>query len=158
MPGPAPTPTTLKLVHGNPGKRPLNKREPRPELGRPTCPSWLPREAKAEWGRITSQLEAMKLLHKIDRGLITAWSVCWAQMHDATVQIDAEGYVTETEKGNLIQHPMVGVRNRAITQMLHLAQQFGLSPSARTRIQVGNQEAAQTPLQEIIARGKASRG
>ena len=33
--GPAPEPTALKLVHGNPGKRPINKAEPRPSRRRP---------------------------------------------------------------------------------------------------------------------------
>ncbi len=32
MPGPRPTPTYLKLLRGNPGKRKLNKREPQPQI------------------------------------------------------------------------------------------------------------------------------
>lgn len=32
MPGCRPTPTALKLVRGNPGKRALPKNEPRPSL------------------------------------------------------------------------------------------------------------------------------
>ncbi len=33
--GPAPKPTALRILEGNPGKRPLNASEPRPRAGRP---------------------------------------------------------------------------------------------------------------------------
>jgi hypothetical protein len=32
MSGPRPTPTYLKLLRGNPGRRPINKNEPKPEI------------------------------------------------------------------------------------------------------------------------------
>ncbi len=46
-----PTPTRLKLLGGNPGKRPLNLDEPQPEPTLPEPPAHLSDEAKAEWGR-----------------------------------------------------------------------------------------------------------
>jgi P27 family predicted phage terminase small subunit len=39
--GPAPTPTHLRILKGNPGKRPLNKAEPKPEKGPVDPPDWL---------------------------------------------------------------------------------------------------------------------
>jgi phage terminase small subunit len=50
MPGPAPKPTALKLVQGNPGKRKLNKSEPK-FCGAPVCPAWITDVARAEWKR-----------------------------------------------------------------------------------------------------------
>ena len=41
----APEPTVLKVIKGNPGKRPLNVREPKPKPIKPTCPAWLDAEA-----------------------------------------------------------------------------------------------------------------
>jgi hypothetical protein len=34
-------PTALKVVMGNPGKRPLNHLEPKPRLAVPSCPAHL---------------------------------------------------------------------------------------------------------------------
>lgn len=40
------TPTQLKVLNGNPGKRPLNQNEPKPKPVMPECPSWLNGYAK----------------------------------------------------------------------------------------------------------------
>jgi phage terminase small subunit len=49
-------PTALKVVMGNPGKRPLNQLEPKPRLAIPSCPAHLHATAKAEWKRLARQL------------------------------------------------------------------------------------------------------
>ena len=46
--GRKPKPTAMKVLEGNPGKRPLNFAEPHPEKKLPDCPEWLEDEAKAE--------------------------------------------------------------------------------------------------------------
>ena len=38
MRGRRPNPTRLKLLTGNPGKRPLNPDEPKPQIAVPECP------------------------------------------------------------------------------------------------------------------------
>ena len=50
--GRKPKPTALKVLEGNPGKRPLNDREPVPPKGTLKCPAWLLPEAKKEWKRL----------------------------------------------------------------------------------------------------------
>ena len=49
MRGRKPTPTAIKVLEGNPGKRPLNDREPQPPKKAPSCPKWLEPDAKREW-------------------------------------------------------------------------------------------------------------
>ncbi len=49
--GRKPTPTRLKLLRNNPGKRPLNPDEPQPEATLPEPPAHLSDEAKCEWQR-----------------------------------------------------------------------------------------------------------
>ena len=44
--GRKPTPTAIKELEGNPGKRPLNAKEPKPVKKAPSCPKWLEPEAK----------------------------------------------------------------------------------------------------------------
>src|SRR5579859_6127075 len=49
--GRRPTPTILRLVTGNPGKRPLPVGEPMPE-GKPVKPNWLKGRGSALWDEV----------------------------------------------------------------------------------------------------------
>ena len=82
MRGRKPKPTALKLVQGVPGKRPLPKREPSPEIGAPACPEWLLPEAKKVWRRLVRELEALGLLTGIDREALAGYCQAWANAVD----------------------------------------------------------------------------
>ncbi len=71
--GPAPKPTRMKVLAGNPGKRPLNRREPQPKPGLPRCPAQLSEEAKREWKRISKELDRLGLLTVLDRAALSAY-------------------------------------------------------------------------------------
>ena len=60
--GRKPKPTAVKVLEGNPGKRPLNMFEPTPEKIAPECPSWLNDEAKAEWNRLVDKMVELGIL------------------------------------------------------------------------------------------------
>ena len=64
-PGPPPTPTNLKLLRGNPGKRKLNANEPDPAPAIPPCPSHLDKVAKKEWRRISKELLALGIISRL---------------------------------------------------------------------------------------------
>ena len=60
--GRKPTPTAIKMLEGNPGKRPLNTKEPKPAKKAPSCPKWLEPEAKKEWRRLAKLMEQIGIL------------------------------------------------------------------------------------------------
>ena len=60
--GPRPKPTALRILEGNPGHKKMSGNEPKPDPAIPTCPSWLPATAKAEWLRVSRELYAMAFL------------------------------------------------------------------------------------------------
>ena len=60
--GRKPTPTAIKELEGNPGKRKLNAREPKPEKKAPSCPKWLEPDARKEWRRLGHQMEQLGIL------------------------------------------------------------------------------------------------
>jgi len=64
--GPKLKPTAIKILEGNPGKRPLNLNEPKPLQIAPECPDWLLDEAKKEWKRLAPELERLGLLTILD--------------------------------------------------------------------------------------------
>lgn len=145
MPGPPRTPTPILKARGSWLAKTRDGEMSLP-VEAPDCPDWLPAEAKAEWGRIVPQLVVAGVIATVDRALLMAYCEAVAEFVKMAKRIEKDGQFAKTKEredgsgGNVIQHPALAVRNRARATMLQLAQQFGLSPSARARIKA--QEAA----------------
>jgi phage terminase small subunit len=68
MRGRRPKPSRIKALTGNPGKRPLNAQEPRPEPALPECPPELSPASRREWERLSAELSKLNLVTNLDRG------------------------------------------------------------------------------------------
>jgi phage terminase small subunit len=106
-------PTVLKLVQGNPGKRALNKDEPRPSAGA-VKPRFLRGRAAVIWDEYVPELERLGLLRSVDAPMFATWC-----------QLVAE-----------FQRSPRGMTASRISQMRGLAAAFGMEPSARSRLSV----------------------
>ena len=78
MRGRRPKPTRIKALTGNPGKRPLNAHEPRPEPAAPECPVELSPVARQEWMRLTAELAKLNLITHLDRGALATYCGAYA--------------------------------------------------------------------------------
>jgi P27 family predicted phage terminase small subunit len=132
--GRKPTPTKLKLLRGNPGKRKLGKGEPEPKVEAPACPPHLDEEARAEWGRIEKELLLLGLLTNLDRAALAAYCQAWSRWVDAETKLQQFGTVIKAPSGYPIQSPYVTIANQAAKQMREFLVEFGLTPSSRTRV------------------------
>jgi len=155
--GRKPLPTHLKVLHGNPGKKRLNKHEPRPRLVGPNCPVWLRLEAKREWRRMSAELKRLGLLTMIDRSALAAYCQAYARWREAEEKVIQEGDVIETPKGFIIQSPYVGMANRAMELILKILAEFGMTPSSRSRISVAPPREADPFEDYLHGRGNANR-
>lgn len=133
MKGRKPIPTALKLVRGNPGKRPLPQNEPKPTLGIGPCPDSLSQDAKDEWVRVVVELERIGMLTRVDAPALEAYCDAVAMMRVARANIDANGIVTQGERG-MVRNPAVSIHRDCAALVRQFAAEFGLTPSARTRI------------------------
>lgn len=131
--GPPPTPTKLLKARGS-WRAKTRPNEPAPPPAIPDAPDWLSAEARAEWERQVLQLTPLGLLAKADRALLAAYCEAWAEFVEAVEFVAEHGHTSTTELGNVIQHPMVGIKNRAAERLNRFAQQFGFSPSSRTHL------------------------
>lgn len=134
--GPAPEPTALKRLKGNPGKRPLNDSEPRPAATLPRCPSHLQGEARAEWKRVAKALHQSGLLTQVDRAALAIYCQAWARWIKAEAQVARHGEVVKSAAGNVMQNPYLSIANRAMKQVQSMARELGMTPSARSQIKV----------------------
>lgn len=134
--GRKPKPTALKELEGNPGKRALNKQEPKPPSARPRCPDHLKGAARTEWERIVKELAALKIITRIDRAALASYCVAYKHWVDAEKHLEEEDAVIVTEKGNMVQNPYMQISKRSMDQMVKFAAEFGMTPSSRSRVKV----------------------
>lgn len=148
--GPAPKPTAIRELEGNPGHRPINKTEPKPAKGA-ICPDWLSVEAKAEWARVAPELERLGLLTKVDSSALAAYCMAWARWRLAEEALaDGHGLTFVTEGGYSAQRPEIGIANRALADIRAFCKEFGLTPSARGRMSVPGKEEPSDPMAKLL--------
>ena len=133
-PGPQPKPTHLKVLHGNPGKRSINKREPKPKVEIPRCPSHLNKEAKKEWKRISKDLVQLGLLSNIDRAALAGYCQAWGRWLESETLLREHGTLIKSPSGFLMQSPILAIANKALEQMRQYLNELGLSPASRSRV------------------------
>lgn len=140
MPGPAPQPTAVKKLKGThrPGRdAPHAMTLPKLDTIQ-MAPEDLPEIGKQEWYRVVNELAPLGVLNGADLSLLKSYCQHVATMEAAAKALAAGGYTTTmTNKGGgsyAIKSPWVAIYNEASDRAARLGQQFGLTPSARTRI------------------------
>lgn len=142
MSGPRPTPTYLKLLRGNPGKRAINKNEPKPRVPAkaPEPPAFLNAIAKEEWARVSGELFHLNLLTTIDVAALAVYCDAYARWRVATevmAAMSTHGLLIKSRAGEATANPLIWIANSATKTMLRAADEFGMTPAARSRINGG---------------------
>lgn len=109
QPGRKPRPTHLKLIDGNPGKRPIPEGEIQPE-GVVERPKWLKGRASKVWDQYAPELVRLKVLTAVD-----------VHVFGTFCQLAARA-----EKGDLLASE--------IAQFRALASEFGIGAASRARL------------------------
>lgn len=161
-------PTALKKLQGNPGKRRLNKAEPRPRPGIPNMPPFMPAAAQTEWKRLTPILEKMGVLTAADGAALAAYCKLHAQILQAEAAIQKFGIITAqvdqaTGVAVLKKNPAVTVKAESLRLVKAFLLEFGLTPASRSKLTVAEGRdlqpdvKAQDALEDFLGRKPASR-
>lgn len=94
----------------------------------PRPPSWLTKEAKAEWRKVAPILVERDVLTEGDLGALAAYCDAVGQLVAASAIIAAEGMVVAGKK-----HPLITTTVAARNQIRQLAAELGLTPISRSR-------------------------
>lgn len=140
MRGRKPTPTFLKLVTGNPGRRPLNDAEPVAPPNLPEPPAFLSPVAVAEWQRLGRELADANLLANLDRNLFASYCVYYDLYCQAFEDMKTAGRYMRRGSGGLATSKPLEQMMLFEKRMTALATEFGLSPSSRSRIRVDDKK------------------
>jgi P27 family predicted phage terminase small subunit len=148
MRGRKPKPTAKKRLEGNPGKRQINKREPKPKAAAKTLPDRPIELMNVQDGqaidamikRFTEiyfqQLQKLEILTDIDHAAFELMSVHYALAWVATAVVQREGLQKLSVMGGYKKHPLLQVVRENSMAFRGYAAEFGMTPSARSRIQV----------------------
>jgi len=153
--GRKPKPTNLRVLQGNPGRRPFRAGEAKPAAKAPSCPEHLDTAACKEWDRLAPQLERLGLLTELDRALLAGYCAAWSLWVHARSQLglvlaDPDGPFDISESGYQQPSPWFAIARRAAKEMQVFAVEFGLSPSSRTRATAVGIVHAQDPAEKLL--------
>ena len=125
--GRRPKPTRLKQLTGNPGKRPFNENEPKPEPNIPECPLELGPTAQREWNRLVGELGPLRILTHLDRGALASYCGAYALWVEATEAIQKYGVMIKAPSGFPVQSPYLSIANRQTEIVMRIASEFGFT-------------------------------
>jgi P27 family predicted phage terminase small subunit len=147
--GPPPDPTVIRLLKGTPGKRAINADEPKPPVKAPPCPPELSDLAKKEWRRVSRLLVKLGLLTEVDLAALAGYCDAYGMWITSAEKLKTTPVVI-VYKGLPMQSPWVAIHANAGKQMLQFLQQFGLSPSSRTRVK-GDKPPAADEFEDFLS-------
>ena len=133
--GPLPQPRSVRYLRGNPGKR-ATYETPQAVRGIPEQPKWLSREAKAEWRRVTPELERLGLVTPLDRAILTMYCDVWSKWVAAGEALNDEGLLSKGYRAGLRKHPIYDIWRSAALMTDTLAKELGLTPNSRARMAI----------------------
>lgn len=135
MKGRKPEPTALRVLRGNPGKRPLNEAEPVHEPLETDCPADLVDPvARAEWDRVATMLIDRGQVTTVDRAVLVGYCLKYAQWRALETEASLHPFVVRSPSGYPIPNPALGMANKVFALMLKAAAELGITPSARSRV------------------------
>jgi len=137
--GPKPTPTATLKLRGS-WRGDINKNEPSPDKGMPDCPPEVQGVAKECWEQIAPMLNDMGVLTKADGMALSLLCETFAHWRRAQDLLTKHGdvYPIKDEAGKvkyLQQTPYVSITRNFGKALKEMLCEFGLTPSARSRIE-----------------------
>lgn len=149
--GPAPEPTALKVLKGGKGNLPsvqiTDAIHPLVEI--PECPRHLGKIARAEWYRLTPQLQELRIISQMDMAALAAYCLNYERHVTAEIKLKKLGFdacIDTTPSGYKQISVLLQISNRSLEIMHKLMGEFGMTPSSRS----GNRI---TPSSRFVVQG-----
>jgi P27 family predicted phage terminase small subunit len=164
--GPSPKPSILKLVSGNPGKRPIGKDEPIPAPGTIEPPDFVKGEARDLWNRLVPDLVRAGLVTSVDWPGVARYCIKLARWLYLFREIEKAKESSPAGKGTT--YPIYGADGkvkyvaefpwasewRTLDRELRADEgRLGMSAAARTRIRVEKEKGVEKPKDFFSSRG-----
>lgn len=155
MKGRKPTPSNIRLLHGNPGRRPLPKQEPKLQPKLLVAPPGLSKEVHLVWRRLARQLTAAGVSTELDSLALRALCESYVTWQQACERVRKSSLVIalRNSDGRVIgsyQNPYLSVANRAFDQFTKMLAEFGMTPSSRTRVKTAEGKTGDAHAKDLF--------
>jgi P27 family predicted phage terminase small subunit len=97
------------------------------------CPPELSDGARAEWDRVIGELIAQERVTLLDRAVLIAYSIAYANWMETEALCRKYGAVIKSPNGYPIQSPYAIQANQQRDAMLRCAAELGLTPASRLK-------------------------
>ena len=142
--GPAAKPTNLRVLHGDRKDR-INTHEPQPREALPVSPGRMSAAAELIWEYTLEELTGMRTVTAADRDALVCYCEAVATHRRASELLARSDILIKALHGDrYIRNPLLAVQRDAAHTIRQFAQEFGLTPSARSSIRVG-----QRPVEDV---------
>lgn len=155
MRGRKPKPKEVRKL-SNPEKARLMNDIPEPPVGAPIKPDWLGEIAAEVWDITVDYLLEMRCLARVDQIMLIQYCQTYQLWREAQLLCADHGlqYMPKDKNkkplGALKPYPHVIIASKLNAELLRLGQEFGLSPVARTRIDVKLTAAQKGKIKSIV--------
>lgn len=151
--GPAPTPAKLRVLRGNPGRRPIPD-APEPTAGLPVVPDGMSDESKAVWERLIRDYGHTGVLTGVDGDALRVYCEAVVRYEYAAAMLEKSGpLVKGARSGELVKNPLHQVVRDNADLIRAFARELGFTPSARSALADVKQKPAEDPLEKWAAGG-----
>jgi P27 family predicted phage terminase small subunit len=160
-PGPKPKPKMLALLDGNPSKRPLVPDELEVTCDMPVVkPAIVAMDelASLEFDRVIAAMPP-GIYTAADVAVLTAYALSWSMLHKAQVELDNNGLVIErtlidddgaVKAVTVKPNPAIRAWQLAATTLMKAADELGLAPGVRSRMQIPNRQQARSKFDGLL--------
>jgi len=148
--GRRPKPLKLHKLEGT-DRRDRHKNIPEPPVMVPDKPKGLSKLASQTWDNLMDVLIELKMIARCDFLLLEAICIEWGKYKNFNNKIRVmRSGLTESTKGTKMLHPYYKASDKALTNVVKLCQEFGLSAASRSRLNVEAASTAEDPLAKLI--------
>jgi len=149
MRGRKPKPTQLKKLAGNPGHRKLSLDDMRPEVAAPVMPSGATKTMREFYKQHAQPLADLRVVTTADATAFHMMATHFDVALDAARRVRKEGLTRIDVLGRMHKHPLLQVFRDNSKAFLAYAVEFGMTPSARSGVQLVPSDRQMT-LEEIL--------
>lgn len=131
---------------------------PEPEIMPPEKPAGLQGVSGEFWELVSPAIKQMGVYTEADQQSLKLLCEAYQNYSECKEQIESDGrFITRVTKSgeSLVEHPAGRAMSRHLKEILYLMRKFGMTPSDRTGLHVGDKEDKQeSDLEKLLGGGR----
>jgi P27 family predicted phage terminase small subunit len=133
-PGPRPLPKNVREITGGRKAKSAAKNEVELPVRIPPPPDYLTADEMDVYADVTRKLAGMRVMNEACVDAVVLYCRNWIEAKNAHEKVLANGLVIRSPNDYPIVNPFLSIRRKAEDRCMRIMQEFGLTPSAMTRV------------------------